>query len=86
MNHVNEFIPVTKLMKKNEIPEKMKSYFTLSEALTKLKEINARNFPSVFGKSIESCIIERVHDIVLFQIEVNWFFTLLIFVEQWLRV
>ena len=51
LNHVNEFVPVTKRMQKNEIPEKLKSLFTQLKALRKLKEKAARGLSSVFKKS-----------------------------------
>ena len=46
---------------------------TLSKALRKSKETTASGLPSVFERSIESCIIERVCNIVLFLIATNWF-------------
>ena len=58
MNHVNEFIPVNKFTKENDIPEKIYSQFTLSKALIKSKEITARDLYEAFEKSIESRIIE----------------------------
>ena len=65
LNHVNEFVPVTKLTKENEIAEKMKSQLTLSKALRKSKEITNRVLSSVFERSIESRTIERVCNIVI---------------------
>ena len=57
---MNEFVSITKLIKANEISEKKESQPTLSKALRKSKEITARGLSSVFERSIESCIIERV--------------------------
>ena len=62
---MNEFVPVTKLTKENEIAEKMKSQLTLSKALRKSKEITNRVLSSVFERSIESRNIERVCNIVI---------------------
>ena len=62
---MNEFVPVTKLTKENEIAEKMKSQKTLSKALRKSKEITNRVLSSVFERSIESRTIERVCNIVI---------------------
>ena len=62
---MNEFVPVTKLTKENEIAEKMKSQLTLSKALRKSKEITNRVLSSVFERSIESRTIERVCNIVI---------------------
>ena len=75
MNHLNEFASVTKLTKKNEIPEKMLSQSTLSKALRKSKEITVTglSLQSVFERSVESCIIEEVYHIVLFLIAANCF-------------
>ena len=50
-NHVNEFIPVTKLTKENEMPEKLKSLSTESKALRKAEEKPARSLSSVFERS-----------------------------------
>ena len=58
--HINEIVPITKLTKANEIAEKRKSQSTLSKALPKSKEITARGLSSVFERSLESCIIEKV--------------------------
>ena len=68
MNHVNKFVPLTKIAKKNEILEKMKFQSSLSKALRKSKQITARGFSSVFGRSIKSRFIERVCNVVLFMI------------------
>ena len=73
LNHVNQFILLTKLTKENEIPEKMKSQPTLSKTFRKSKEINVKGLSSVLKTSIESCIIERVCNIILFLIAINWF-------------
>ena len=62
---MNEFVPVTKLTKENEIAEKMKSQLTLAKALRKSKEITNRVLSSVFERSIESRTIERVCNIVI---------------------
>ena len=51
LKHVNEFILVTKLMKENEIPEKLKSQSIQSKGWRKPKEIPARGLSSVFERS-----------------------------------
>ena len=53
LNHVNEFVSVTKFTKKNEISEKMKTQSTLSKILRRSEEITASCFSSVFERSIE---------------------------------
>ena len=71
LNHVNEFVPKTKLTNENEISEKTKSQSTLSKTLRKSKEITARGLPSLSERSIESHITERVCNMVHFLIAIN---------------
>ena len=50
MNHVNEFIPVTKFTKKNEVPERPKFLSTQSKALRKAEESAAKGLSIVFER------------------------------------
>ena len=51
----------------------MKFQSTLWKILRKFKGITASGLLSVFERSIESCIIESVRNIILFVIAANWF-------------
>ena len=83
LSHVNEFILVIELTEKNEIPEKLKSQATRSNALTKAKEITARGLSNVFDRSgLNFSLLQRFLNL-FFSLEILVFYCVVEFLESY---